>query len=97
MDICLDICIEKICQRLHWSCRNVFSSRPLKLLKSIEKIKPGMICYIKWQHLQYNRLIDARNETDITDFYNELSSLVWHISKHSVLINNKDMNRQKQK
>ena len=29
---------------------------------------------------------------DITTFYNELSSIVWHIPKHNILIIDGDMN-----
>ena len=34
---------------------------------------------------------------DITTFYNGLSSLAWHITKHNVLIIGRDMNSQIEK
>ena len=36
----------------------------------------------------------ASFETDMTTFYNELSSLVWHIPKHNVLIIGGNINAQ---
>ena len=39
-----------------------------------------------------NSPTNASDETDITTFYNELSSLVGHIPKHNVLIIGRDMN-----
>ena len=37
---------------------------------------------------------NINDETDITTFYNELSSLAWHISKYHVLIVDGDTNGQ---
>ena len=42
--------------------------------------------------LSCNSPINARDETDITTFYNELLFLVRHISKHNVQIIGGDMN-----
>ena len=44
--------------------------------------------------LSCNCLTNAGDETDITIFYNELSSFVRHIPKHNVLIIGKDINAQ---
>ena len=40
-----------------------------------------------------NSPTSIRDEMDITTFYNKLSSLVWHIPKHKVLIISGDTSR----
>ena len=37
---------------------------------------------------------NVSDETDIITFYNELSSLVWHIPKHNIQTISGDMNAQ---
>ena len=73
--------------------------RALKLLNSIEKIQPWMMvptfksnpsatiifCY---------SLVNVSEETELINFYDELSSLVCSIPKHNVLVISRNMNAQ---
>ena len=47
--------------------------------------------------VSYYSPITASDETDITTFYDELSSLARHIHKHNVLVIGGDMNAQRVK
>ena len=68
----------------------LLSHRVLKSLNSIVRIHLRMM--FASTVISYYSLINTRDETDITIFSNELSSLVQHILNHNVLIIGKDMN-----
>ena len=86
MDVCFGICMEKLHQHLHG--RNVLCLRVLKLLSSIEKIQPRMMCPSFNGNscttiISYYSPTNAGGETDIITFYNEVSSLVRSIPNHT--------------
>ena len=77
----------------------LLSPRALKSLNSIEKIQPRIIC-ATFNGNPCTTIVscysptNASDESDITTFYNELSSLARHTPKHNVLIIGGDMNAQ---
>ena len=72
------------------------SPRALKSLKSIKRTQPR----IMWATLNDNTCTvivssySPNDASDITTFYNGLSSLDWHIPKHNVLIIGGNMNHR---
>ena len=73
--------------------------RTLKSMNSIEKIQPRMMVAAfngnpSAAILSYNSPTNVSEETNLIAFYNKLSSLVWSIPKHNVLIIGWDMNAQ---
>ena len=78
------------------------SPSALKSLNSIEGIQPRMM-YASFNDNSCTTIVscyspsNARDEMYITNFYNELSSLVRHITKYYVLIIGEVMNAQIEK
>ena len=44
MDICVCICIKKLCQCNHWRYGMILNPRTWKLLNNIKKIQPRIMC-----------------------------------------------------
>ena len=64
----------------------LLSPLALKLLNSIERTQPRIMCAtfngnISTRIVSFYSSTNTRDETDVTTFYNELSSLVCHIPK----------------
>ena len=76
----------------------VIGSRALKSLNSIEKMQPRtMVATINGNPRATIICYSSTNiseETDLITFYNELSSLVYSIPKHNVLLIGGDINAQ---
>ena len=80
----------------------VLSPRTLKSVNNQEKIQLGMMCARFYENscpiiVSFYCPNHVNDVTDITIFYNELSSLVWQISKDKILIIGGDMNTHKGK
>ena len=88
--------MEKLCQCHGRRCRN---TRALKSLNSIERIQPRMMVATfngnpKATIISCDRPANVSEETELIDFYDELSSLVRSIPKHNLLVIGGDMNAQ---
>ena len=75
----------------------LLSPHALKSLNSIEKIQPRMMVAIfnsnpSTMIISCYSPTNASDEKDPDTFYNELSSLVYSIPKHNILIIKGDMN-----
>ena len=100
MDIYLRIWVEKnSVNAIIGYVRMLFSPHALKLLTSIKKIQPRIMAATfngnsRTKIISCSYPTNARDEMDLTTFYNELSSLVRSILKHNVLVIGGDMNAQ---
>ena len=98
MDVCLGICMEKLCQCHDRGVGILLCPRALKSLNSIEKTQLRMMIAMYNGNPSTTIIFfystNVHDETDLITFYNELSSLFCSISKHNVLIVTRDMNAQ---
>ena len=102
MNVCLDIFMERLCQRRKHTdtlggVGMLIGQRALKSLNSSEKIQPRKIVAIfdgnpSTPIIFCYSATNVIDETDFITFYNVLSSLVHCIPKHNVLIIGGDMN-----
>ena len=77
----------------------LLSPRAIRVLNSVEKIQPRIICATFNGNpcmtvVSCYRSTNASEKTHITKFYKELSSLCRQIPKHNVLVIGGDMNAQ---
>ena len=99
MDVCLSICMEKLCQCCYEGVGMLISRQTLKSLNSIEKIQLWMLV-ATFNGNPSTTIISCYSPTNVSDemdlitFYNELYSLVCRIPKHNILIIGRDMNAQ---
>ena len=98
MNVCLSICMEKLCQCSDEGVGMLIGPQALKSLNSIEKIQPRMMVAMFNDNPRTTIICysptNASDETNIDTFYNQLSFLVHCIPKHNILISSGNMNSQ---
>ena len=91
--------MEKHCQHRSRRVGLLIGPRALKTLNSIEKIQPRMMAPTfngnpRATIISYYSPTNVSEETELVNFYDELSSLVRSILKHNMLVTGGDMNAQ---
>ena len=91
MDVCLGMCMNKLCQRRIGSAGMLIGHQVLKTLKWIEKMQTRLMvatfnCYPSTTIISCYSSVNVSDETDIITLYYEL--------KHNVLIIGGDINAQ---
>ena len=93
VDAYVGICEEKPCQSSYRQFRSFSKSLCLKIIKyHREPLRELCTTFYSNPYITIVTCNNANEETDIASFYNGLSSLVWHIRKHNILIIDGGMN-----